>query len=96
MRVKKYSVGNTIAVEFDVNEQRLGLFKGAAEGMVLELHEGLAEELLGQLLSLLNPSARHLSDCALHNLPALPTGPCDSGASAEPPPPPPEGRSRDH
>lgn len=32
------------------------------------------------------PTPAHASDCAIHNEPALPNGPCDCGATAQAPP----------
>jgi hypothetical protein len=43
------------------------------------------EQLIERLLASINRDIQHASDCAVHNAPALPVGPCDCGAVPLPP-----------
>lgn len=69
-------------IGYDINRDEYWI---AANGMVVRLPDQMTGDLTRTLTATVfspapAPRALHASDCAVHNAPALPVGPCDCGA----------------
>ncbi len=57
MKIRTFSSSpDVVAIEFDKKED-VGIFHDPKSGWVINLNRKLADELLGQLLTLINPKA---------------------------------------
>ena len=71
----KFGYGSPNSSELLWLRERFKRAMNEAEGRAItEAHSGM-------LCSVCHGASQHTSDCALHNAPALPVGPCDCGAS---------------
>lgn len=62
----------------NANQSQSDKFKKTAKNLGVDLDE---DRLKDALRKIAKPEAQHASDCAVHNGPAYPAGPCDCGRS---------------